>query len=567
MNYHYQNTSRHPRTARGSYNSRNLRSHPSSYDNPSHPSHRYSHHQRRPSDDYGPDYHKEPEDPQKKMRKFLTYCLVALFTFCIFIEFEIDSIADSDYFENLPKMPKFRLNFRSKRQGFGEDYDYDDDEELNNDSTKSLSTKRKRRNNIKQIPLGFIPTHSGEYKVKLFHLSPDFIDWEFHDVTLTTQCSANRLFNMKTLAERWEGPISVAIFIPGKEAGIALAFIDGLRYCWPDTIGARVSFHLAYPTSQEADVSSYDDINLDYIMQGNCERLLEDIENFGTDNYEHKIPYPHNVLRNAARNGVMTEFVFLIDVDVIPSVNLRDMFMEYAYRNNMVGNKYLPPPNELKEDKRVFVVPTFEIKKGYPIPTTKKALLGANSDGKIRPFHNQTCWWCHAPEEHEKWLKLPDPSPKKLNAGFYADWAKSWEPFYIARRNVPLFDERFKQYGYDRIEQICELHLMGYDFIVLDKAFLIHKGWKEATKEERKKETYRNWILFNFHFHQMLLRVHNENEKSCAPIERWEPKGKKAIEEIRNKKANLRVKTADEVIKEHQKIVNLEAQRSKNTVL
>lgn len=272
-------------------------------------------------------------------------------------------------------------------------------------------------------------------------------------MTLTTQCSANRLFNIKTLAERWDGPISVAIFIPGKEAGVALDFIDGLRKCYPDTVGARVSFHLAYPQAVEADVSSAGLI--DYTS---CDELLKIIENFGTDNYEHNIPYPHNVLRNAARNGVMTEFVFLIDVDVIPNVNLRSMFMDYAYRNGIVGNKYLPPPNDDKEDKRVFVVPTFEIKTGYMVPTNKKALLNANADGMIRPFHNQTCWWCHAPEEHEKWLKLPDPAPKKLTSGFYAEWAKSWEPFYIGWRNVPLFDERFKQYGYDRIEQICELH-------------------------------------------------------------------------------------------------------------
>ena len=60
------------------------------------------------------------------------------------------------------------------------------------------------------------------------------------------------------------------------------------------------------------------------------------------------------------------------------------------------------------------------------------------------------------PEDFPKWSKIK-PS-EILDVGFTAKWDKSWEPFYIARREVPLFDERFKQYGFDRIQQICELY-------------------------------------------------------------------------------------------------------------
>ena len=61
-----------------------------------------------------------------------------------------------------------------------------------------------------------------------------------------------------------------------------------------------------------------------------------------------------------------------------------------------------------------------------------------------------------------------------MEVTFNATWNKNWEPFYIARRSVPLFDERFKQYGFDRQEQICELHVAGYTFSVLNNAFLVH---------------------------------------------------------------------------------------------
>ena len=388
-----------------------------------------------------------------RMRKFISFAMFCLLCFFVLIELELDA---SEFLpQNIP-LPKISFKKRSKRFSF---------------SNKNLVKRY-----VHEIPTGFIPTWSGEYKVRLFHSSPDFTNWNFHDVTLVTQCSVNRLYNLKELSFRWNGPISIAVFIPGQEAGFAFDAIEGLKKCYPDTIAKQVSFHLAYPSNHEADISGRN--SLEY---KSCQDLLKIIENYGEANYEHSIPYPHNVLRNAARNGVTTEFVFLIDVDVLPSIDLRSNFIAYAHRNNLIGNK---------KEKRVYVVPVFEIKQGYPVPMTKRALLDANADGLVRPFHNVTCWWCHKPERHEDWLKLANPNPKQLGAGFIADWEKSWEPFYIARRNVPLFDERFKQYGYDRIEQICELHLMNYDFVVLDKAFLIHRGWKEFTKDERKKETY-----------------------------------------------------------------------------
>ena len=72
---------------------------------------------------------------------------------------------------------------------------------------------------------------------------------------MATQCSANRLHHVQELADRWSGPISVAVFIPGKEAGFALDAIAGLRKCWPETVATRTSFHLAFPSNVEADVS------------------------------------------------------------------------------------------------------------------------------------------------------------------------------------------------------------------------------------------------------------------------------------------------------------------------
>lgn len=66
------------------------------------------------------------------------------------------------------------------------------------------------------------------------------------------------------------------------------------------------------------------------------------------------------------------------------------------------------------------------------------------------------------------------PKSPQTSVSFNATWVKNWEPFYISRRNVPMFDERFKQYGFDRQEQICELRVAGYTFSVLNNHFLVH---------------------------------------------------------------------------------------------
>ena len=118
------------------------------------------------------------------------------------------------------------------------------------------------------------------------------------------------------LAERWSGPISIAVFAPGLEASFATDAILSMQQCWP-AVRKRVSFHLVFPQEFPADVSQTGQLEFE-----NCEALRAIIHDYGGDdgqNYKNQIPYPHNVLRNAAREGAATQFVFLIDVDVMPS--------------------------------------------------------------------------------------------------------------------------------------------------------------------------------------------------------------------------------------------------------
>ena len=46
------------------------------------------------------------------------------------------------------------------------------------------------------------------------------------------------------------------------------------------------------------------------------------------------------------------------------------------------------------------------------------------------------------------------PLDPKMSVAMEIDWQYPWEPFFIAPRRMPLFDERFVQYGFNRVSQV-----------------------------------------------------------------------------------------------------------------
>lgn len=64
----------------------------------------------------------------------------------------------------------------------------------------------------------------------------------------------------------------------------------------------------------------------------------------------------------------------------------------------------------------------------------------------------------------------------------------------------------------------------------------IIKGWKEAHAAARMTETFRNWVLFHFHFQQALLKMYDE-PLSCAPVQTWIPRGQRLLGDINNRHA------------------------------
>ncbi|KAI1229714.1 hypothetical protein IHE44_0010898 [Lamprotornis superbus] len=139
----------------------------------------------------------------------------------------------------------------------------------------------------------------------------------------------------------------------------------------------------------------------------------------------------------------------------------------------------------------LFVLPAFEVRSGLRLPRSKEELLRFWGAGDARPFYGTLCPRCQAPTDFGRWRALPPPP--RLRVAYEVPWRDPWEPFFVApAHGVPPFDERFLQYGFNRISQVrevggsggalgvaCELHVAGFRFTVLDGAFVTHRGFKE----------------------------------------------------------------------------------------
>ena len=69
-------------------------------------------------------------------------------------------------------------------------------------------------------------------------------------------------------------------------------------------------------------------------------------------------------------------------------------------------------------------------------------------------------------------MDLRNQEKWKLNVSYFECWVCLHFNNPNDSSSTPYYDERFKAYGYDRISQVCEMHVKGFDFHVLNNAFI-----------------------------------------------------------------------------------------------
>lgn len=328
-------------------------------------------------------------------------------------------------------------------------------------------------------------------------------------LTLTTQATIEFLYHTLELCKRWDGPISLAVYVPGNEFQVAVTLIKYMRQCLPVPLSAcirdKISWHFVYnkahgPAARSSSSIGYPRENLDvrnfplFVNQDQCPKLAgpnpdDLIRQFEEElrkrgglfplNYrqQFKLTYPINVLRNTARLAASTRYVLASDIELYPSINLVPSFMNYISRHN-IKQEY----NYI--DKFIFTLPIFEVKPTKSPPKTKGELVELVQQGEAIFFHKWVCDACQAFPNRLDWLQT-DISGSKLDEHdneltifeiTQRDREKNqWEPIFIGTNDDPLYDDRLTWDGRrDKMGQMFEMCLQNYYLLVLGNAFLVH---------------------------------------------------------------------------------------------
>ena len=289
---------------------------------------------------------------------------------------------------------------------------------------------------------------SGQYKIVSHilgatHTNPHNKD-TLPDVTLVSQCSLNHIHHIAHLSKRWPGPVSVAVFTNVDNVPFTIELILQLYYCVP-SMRHNVTMHLVLQfTSMDIVLPPKPSAESIFVCGNLAEKvhLQQQAHNYALEG----VKYTTNLLRNVALTSSHTEYVFVVDIDMLPNADLYRDFTNYLQIQLQ----------EIGDDSKtfVYVVPVFEIQPHIQLPQNKEQLLLLWKQNKLRPFYYELCWACQRLTNYKAWRRLLLREGVGMGMGYEVAWVDPWEPFFIAPRSAPLYDERFKQYGFNRISQV-----------------------------------------------------------------------------------------------------------------
>ncbi|KAL9917139.1 beta-1,4-glucuronyltransferase 1 [Glossina fuscipes fuscipes] len=296
--------------------------------------------------------------------------------------------------------------------------------------------------------------------------------------------------------------MSVAVFVAGSdEFSILQYYVTYLRLCF-DFIRSNVTFHLAFPYERQPERESRETYKL--LQMFDCQypektlRSLLTLRSTETKRWRLRNVYPQNHMRNLARKGCQTKYVFLTDVDIIPSANIAPLLNEFLATVRCSSNLC------------AYVIPTFEIDERVRFPSSKTELMRLARKGLARPFHEKVFIYNQYATNFSSWLANTETDQQQIAISHkVTNYEFLYEPFYVAIDTVPPHDERFLGYGFTRNSQVYEMYVAGYSFYVLTPIFTCHWGlqkknarpsWREQqnTMNRKRFEAFKREILARY---------------------------------------------------------------------
>jgi len=268
------------------------------------------------------------------------------------------------------------------------------------------------------------------------------------DVTLVSQTTfdAHRNRAMNRICDRWEGAISMIVFIKGVTWGEA-------DVEFPTEADIRKTFPKCTSTAnKDREVTLI-------VMQA---KFLS--------------PFPINRLRNLAISQVFTSHYFFTDVDFLPSKGLQQII--HGYESDF-----------LADPKLAVVVPAFQYlhecedsdagrslcaKDMEKVPYTLKELISCQK--KCVPFDSKNAGGVgHGTTNYAEWWKQKQGVTDSLRK-IPCLQSTRYEPFFVVRKGgyTPRYNEDFMGYGKNKVQFTRHLVQAGFRLSVLPQGFVIH---------------------------------------------------------------------------------------------
>lgn len=284
-------------------------------------------------------------------------------------------------------------------------------------------------------------------------------------VTIVTQCSIERLWNLEKICERWRGPIAVGVFS---------------------------KFETSYTAKQK-------------VMSTVRQCSWAGVEAMQANSKNER--YPVNTLRNLAWSLVKTSHALVLDVDFWPSINLRQI-TQLAL--NALASR------DLQMQTVALVVPALHLR----LNGSDKSKVTRPIESELMPRDFGEALRCTAAytADNSAWRRGAKCAPFHHHGSTrFADWViasglyrlpcfitNAYEPYLVVRHCVesifqaatPRFDPRFNGYGKNKLEWIAELRGRNYTFFVVPRAFVVHaihaespayQAWKRADSLHRQR--------------------------------------------------------------------------------
>lgn len=260
---------------------------------------------------------------------------------------------------------------------------------------------------------------------------------------------------------RWKAPISLALYTPKHLYNDSLQSILYLRNCLPESelIRKFVTFHIFFLLSDKSNIIGFTE-SVDCSEDPSFLKYKRTVKSNDT--------FPINVGRNIASSAALTYFHFRCDLELFPSENLAQKFLEFIIQKSHLIHK-----------KNVFIIPAFEISEDSSIPYTLKEMRELLLAKEAVFFYdkNQEVNWCFKFPEKDSWINgLVDKGNLQIHYVTKRLFKyKSIEHFYIGTEDNPHYPEEITwNMRNDKLVHEYLMCLLNYEYYFMAGAYLVH---------------------------------------------------------------------------------------------